>query len=80
MPPMYANCRKEVKLLITITYGNQGRAYLEKLRYVLEHGLRDLQDNQCKEIRCNLCPNKTACSDVQRAIRYLNSQLSRPAK
>lgn len=74
---MYANYRKVVKLLITITYGNQGRNYLEKIRFVLEHGLQDLQETQCKEIRCTNCPNKTACSDVHRAIRYLNSQLSR---
>lgn len=63
--------------MITITFGNQGRNYLEKIRFVLEHGLQDLQEIQCKEIRCTNCPNKTACSDVHRAIRYLNSQLSR---
>lgn len=80
MPPIYANYRKVVKPLITITFGNQGRNYLEKLRFVLEHGLQDLQEQHCRDIRCANCPNKTACSDVERAIRYLNTQLSRTHK
>ena len=63
--------------MITITFGKQGRNYLERIRSVLEHGLQDLQESYCKEIRCTNCPNKTACSDVRRAIRYLNSELSR---
>lgn len=62
--------------MVTITHGNQPRSYLETLRYVFEHGLQDMHDDNCANQSCTNCRHKSACNDVQRAIRYINSELS----
>lgn len=62
--------------MIQIKYKKQGTHYLEVVRDVLVIGIVHYCNRECTfDATCMDCPHKTACSDIYRAIGYIDRLL-----
>lgn len=56
--------------MISLKLRNYTRKEKAILMYIFREGMRSYIDNSCHEY-CEFCQNANACSDIERAMRYL---------